>query len=827
MAGNSQKRLNLFLVNLIIVVLLTQCTLPQNLSQMGGKATAPSVDLSSVSETVETKVEILFRVQVPDREQTDKVYLDLLDEVTGLALNSKRFPMAPVADHIFEIEIAFKPGSLIKYRYARDGNPIAIEHNTFGEQVRYRMFHVFNPGEINDIVSGWNDTAYLGETGRIQGNVTDVSNNPLPDILITAGGVTTISTSDGSFLIEGIPPGTHNVTAWSINGDYLPYQQGALVAANSTTPAPLMLPPTHIVNITFILNLPDDFMEGLPIRMIGNIYSLGNTFANLSGGISVSASRAPYLTPMEDGRYSITLALPAGLDLRYKYTLGDGFWNTEHSSDGSFRTRQLIVPDTDQVVEDTISSWTIGEFKPVVFELEVPESTPQSDIISIQFNPYTWTEPVQMWPTGSNRWMFILQSPLHLLSSISYRYCRNEQCGVSDPAAVVSNLEQPVIDPTNPPQLVSDRVLQWEWMDLADETRIVGREVNARGSDFIAGIELLDYYEPDYQTYYSSAFQNMESLGANWTVLTPSWHYTTANPPVLEAVPGKDPLWHDLLQITNSANDNNLKIAIFPQSHPEISSEEWWSSAARDAAWWQSWFDRYRTFLLHYADFAEQINADALILGEENMLPALPNGLLPDGDPSNVFLDAGDRWGKLIEEIRRRYSGSLFLAVQITPTQFTLEEFEQDFDQYYILVSSPLKNEDGEMDIHQAVTQILDEQIYPLWESTGKPIVLGIKYPSTTAALDGCIVQNEDCLSFDVLDQPVTTPINVSLDLNLQFEIYEAFLTAVNEREWINGLVSRGYYVPAALQDLSSSIHGKPAAAMVWYWYPRFLSTSQ
>ncbi|MFM8368960.1 MAG: hypothetical protein ACKOBD_09415, partial [Chloroflexota bacterium] len=65
----------------------------------------------------------------------------------------------------------------------------------------------------------------------------------------------------------------------------------------------------------------------------------------------------------------------------------------------------------------------------------------------------------------------------------------------------------------------------------------------------------------------------------------------------------------------------------------------------------------------------------------------------------------------------------------------------------------------------------------------------------------------------------------VSLNLQTQADIYEAMLSAVNARPWISGFVSRGYYMPVTLQDKSTSIHGKPAADVLWYWYPRLLGT--
>ena len=58
------------------------------------------------------------------------------------------------------------------------------------------------------------------------------------------------------------------------------------------------------------------------------------------------------------------MMLPAGADIRYKYTLGDGFWNAEHNTDGNFILRQLIVPasSTPVQVQDTVQTWQAGRF---------------------------------------------------------------------------------------------------------------------------------------------------------------------------------------------------------------------------------------------------------------------------------------------------------------------------------------------------------------------------------------------------------------------------------------------------------------------------------
>ena len=52
-------------------------------------------------------------------------------------------------------------------------------------------------------------------------------------------------------------------------------------------------------------------------------------------------------------------------------------------------------------------------------------------------------------------------------------------------------------------------------------------------------------------------------------------------------------------------------------------------------------------------------------------------------------------------------------------------------------------------------------------------------------------------------------------------------MIAINERDWMGGFVSRGYYPPVGLQDASASIHAKPAADVLRYWFPRFLGIAQ
>ena len=84
-----------------------------------------------------------------------------------------------------------------------------------------------------------------------------------------------------------------------------------------------------------------------------------------------------------------------------------------------------------------------------------------------------------------------------------------------------------------------------------------------------------------------------------------------------------------------------------------------------------------------------------------------------------------------------------------------------------------------------------------------------------------CVSLNGNCLPDEALSQPYLELQNIPVNLQAQVDLYNAALGAVNGRDWISGVVSRGFYPPVALQDGSFSIHGKPAMDILWYWFPR------
>jgi len=810
---------------------LSLIRLPSWLSGTGDTAT-PDIP-SGPTATPPPMAQVTFIAVVPEPlAQDETLAIAVLDEVTGLALNSALYPMQPRDPQTYAVSLPFPLHSIVKYRYVRRTNVQLQEDTGTDVAVRYRLYQVDGPGETRDLIASWIDKTFNSPTGSIEGEVYAEGGGPLANIMVTAGGVQTITDSAGRFDLEGLPPGTHNLVAYPLDGTYQTFQQGASVLENLNTPVKLYLKPAPLVNITFNITVPANTLPGAPVRMAGNLFQLGNTFADLRGGISAVADRMPILTALPDRQYTINLRLPAGADVRYKYTLGDGFWNAEHKSTSEFNVRQLIVPQEDTVINESVATWQAGSSAPILFEADVPSDTPVGDIIYIQFNPYGWTEPVPMWPIGNNRWVYKLYSPLSILGDFGYRYCRAGQCGSADDTATMGDTARGrQVSTSLAPQDIKDTVNSWAWLENTQPGNLVGVPVTLRQNDFVTGVELQPTQHPNWVTSIPQAMQNIRALGSNTAILTPTWTYGDTFPLVLAPIPGKDAFWNDTYRMVSQARAQNMNVAIFPTPRFPTTSNDFWDSAPKNADWWQTWFDHYRAFVINYADLAAQSGAQTLILGGDWIEPALPSGTLSDGRTSSgVPSDAETRWRSIITEVRTHFRGTLLWALPYDQEYVdTPLGFLNDIDGIYLLWSLKLSDSSNpsKTELANEAGRLMDTNVSPLASLVGKPIIIAMAYPSVEGAAGGCISDGKGgCLHWEQLNAPNSDVSPAAVNLQLQSDIYEAMLTAINERQWVDGIVSRGYYPPTILQDKSASVHGKPAADILWYWYPRFLGAS-
>ncbi len=776
--------------------------------------------------TLLPKAQTIFMASIPEPLQAgESLGLAVLDEVTGLAFNPQLYPMKAVDATNFTATLALPYSAIVRYHYVRLSSTQAPEVTALNEPIRYRLYYVAGQAEVKDLIGGWSDRSYQRPLGSIEGRVLNADTGAgIPDILVTAGGERFFTDSAGRFDLEGLPVGTHSLVAYALDGTYGTFQQGATVAQGLTTMVEIKLKAAPLVHITFNVIAPND-IQGVPVRIAGNLLELGNTFADLKGGMSTVADRMPIMTLQADGHYSTTISLPAGAYVQYKYTLGDGFWNAEHKHDGEFNVRELIVPAQDTTLQDQVDTWQAGNSSPILFEALAPASTPSADLLYIQFNPYGWTEPLPMWPKGNNEWVYKLYGPLNTVGNLHYRYCRDAQCGSADDAATIGDSAKGrTVETSLAGEDIQDTIGDWAWLQNTEPGTLVGSTITSRGSGFVSGVEFQSSYQPNWSFFNPQGVQNVQALGANWLVFTPSWTYTRASPLEFGLSPEHDPFWLDSAIMVSQARAANLNVGIFPIPHFATSAADFWTSAPRDSTWWQGWFDHYRAFAVNYADLAARTGSQALILGGDWMAPALPGGQLPNGASSGVPDDANARWNSIITEVRQHFGGKIWMAVQYTPGKLdTSLDFLQSVDGIYLLWNAPLATQAGasKADMAKAAGALLDNEVSPLASVLNKPVILAIAYPSASGAATGCPGDGRGgCLDWNALSQP-NNPASVSVDLQGQADIYEAMLNAINTRSWVAGIVSRGYYPPAMLQDKSASVHGKPAADLLWYWLPR------
>lgn len=738
-------------------------------------------------ETPQTQV--TFQVRVPSNSPADAVvYLSIVDEVTGLAFNSEQYPMQAVemdegSAPAYSLDLILPVGSTIKYRYLRQaGASTVLEHLSDGRPVRYRLYHVEGPGSVEDVVGRWTDTSMESDTGRIRGTALDESGAPIPGLLVSAGGAQTFTAHDGFFLIEGLPEGVHNLVGVDIDGAHRTFQQGARVAVQSTTPATITLPSASYVQVTFQVELPEDTPPVIPVRIAGNLYSLGNTFGNLSGGLSSLAERMPILSPDTDGLYSLTLSLPVGIDLRYKYTLGDGFWNAEHAEDGDFLLRQLIVPEADITVQDKVATWSSGGREPITFDLHLPDDAttpgPEEQIsirLSLLLGP---TPPLPMWQLAKNRYAYILHSPLNIPGGLSYVYCRNGACEADSRPL---NLE-------TAPGAVRDELRPTISLPEALEP-VLPDGTQPRSTGFMAGVSLGPRYNPALVNGFPQVLNDLEVMNANMVSFMPTWTFTRKNLPVMEVVPVQDPLWQEVLLLASQAKTRGFQVFIYPQPHFPEQPGRWWNDAARDYPWWVNWFDRYRIFVLHHAAIAEQSGSLGFVLGGDWVSPAMPGGSLEDGSPSGLPADAESRWRSIISEVRTVYSGSIYWAWpstrMVTPPPF-LDAVDGIYLHWSNIPEGVFQTPDGTPERDPG--RLLDIAVRPIQLLYAKPMIMAVYAPA----------------------QP---------DVQTQADVYNQLAQVVNQRDWIVGFISQGYLPPEVGESGPGSVYGRPAWSLLAGWY--------
>ena len=763
---------------------------------------------------------ITFKVHVPPGTPAGSApAVRLFDAVGG---HTRTIVLANTGDNLWSGGARAAVGAVLRYEYIRP-LPSLVEETTASQQpVRFRLFAVAaGASTAEDVVAAWTDVPFSGPVGAVDGRVWNSNNQQgVMGVLVAAGGQQTITAHDGTFSFQNLPVGPQRATVLAADGSLNPAQQTATISPGQTAPLDIVSADPNAVHLTFLVQPPPGTNAAAVLRLAGDVVQFGDTLVPADTGSSISAAREPVLVPLADGRWTVRLQLYTGTVLHYKYSLGDGYWNGELDDSGSPRLRELVVPATDTLVDDTIATWQTPGTPKVTFEVTTPANTPSADSLTLQFRTSAWHAPVPMWRVAANVWRFVLYNPGDLTGSVFYRYCRNYACGSADDAVTAGNgntgrfFNQALFD-----QNLRDSVSQWQWLDGAAGGAAALPAIKPH-PNFAAGFDEPDNWQPGAMPFYAQAFDAMHSDGAGWVSFTRLAAAHLQPQPSYADDPALAPLNADWNAIVSTAHNVGLRVSLHPVTchYTPYGACDYWNGLKFSTAFWDSWFAAYEHYLLTEAALARASGADQFVVGDFKLRPSFPGE--PEAPP-----DADARWRTLLAKVRSIYGGPLaFELLMGTSVWPSPPPFLDAVDVIRVWWWAPLSNNNrpGIADMAAAAGALLDSQLLPVQQRFNKPLVLSAAYLAADGAATQCLRRPDGtCYAFEDLAPGAADVPTYALDLAEQGDVYQALLLAVNERPWVSGVFSFGYNPATVLLDKSVSVRGKPAEDILAAWFPK------
>jgi hypothetical protein len=781
----------------------------------------PGKQQSTSSASTHPDVLASFYVELPDTlPEGSQLSIEWVDRLNGHQLSPEYQPMEKVDDRHYQLDVPSKKGSLIQYRYVSTGASNAIEIGPDGKILPSRFFYITEHTRIQDFVLGFAIGGNTIPAGRLTGTLQfKGSGQAAVDAIITAGGVSTIAAIDGKFLLEGIPAGVQNVTIFSPSGSFEPFEQQAVIEENNVTPMDVELDPRNLVNVTFIVNVPSTTPPGAAVRLFGDISSMGDSYSGLFGGTSLIQDRGVTLTRQSDREYLAVFQLPADTDLHYMYSMGDTFWNGEITPVGKPVRHSIFVDRKDMTIEDTIAAWTTPNLNPITFRFTPPAGTPETDHIQIQFNTFGWMEPMTMWPTGDGSYEFQVSNPLNFSAPVDYRFCRSEMCGTVDPSTGQEQIFS--FEAGGKDQLLETAATQWtSWAKLTEPTIVTTEATSPKAEDYRIGIELTGSFRPAWNGYIEKSLDSVSGLNANTVILPVTRTYRSVSPLWLEADLSQDPSIEEIQNAAAYAREKGMRVYLMAQTRISSSDEDFWNGFHQNHTAWDKWFEEISRFYRSTALLASNVKADGLIIGDETISQVMV-GSIPVQEVLNTYPDDGlQRWEDIFSDVYTAYSGETWLALNYDDTQVELPLPLETITGVYVLNLGKIADTPGDVKTYtDLIAARLDNDLEPFFTNTGKKAWIGLDFPSTESAYQGCAYISGICRTPSILDFPLPPQPDIAMSLPQQSDLYNAAVPEINRRSWIEGISSRRFLTVGSRQDQSSSIRGKPASDIIWYWF--------
>jgi hypothetical protein len=447
--------------------------------------------------------------------------------------------------------------------------------------------------------------------------------------------------------------------------------------------------------------------------------------------------------------------------------------------------RSVTLPSADATVEDTVARWehfplaatrTPTEPVNVTFRVAVPLNTPANETVYVEWaSPTLGSDSVALGPIPTNRWAWEGRLTFPAPGSITYSYARGT---TRIPENATRSLEV-----AHENQVVTDGVIVWSDLPLTP-----------MASSFLRGIGPEDYWSIDFLEIYDPLLDSIAAQNGEWVVVSSIWSYGRVNPlPYVEPRPLRagsvfTPT-EDLLEKIARIHAHGLKAFIVPQFNMELTpgGDDVWN--AHNNSWWAAWLDQARRLYLYNALVAEQSGAEMLLLPGPGFHVFFGPGQFTDPGYLPTF-DA--RMQALIGEVRARYGG--LLVVGGTPTDYDFPSLADFVGTTSFEVGTPALENRSVGAIRADYESLLDNQTQPKFVRWGRPIIFYQVALGGPGGTDSSLTPGH---------------------LLMQATAFEAFLQALWNRTWVEGLFTFGYTFAEIPLVVDASTRGKPAEGVL------------
>jgi len=687
--------------------------------------------------------------------------------------------MTRTATHTWQVKLEAPVGSVLRYRYSREGNWDKEEEYAYQGSIgfSYRELVVVGSMKVEESIAKWEDLPLPPDsTGDLHGKVTDSAGKPVSGLIVSAGPYRTTTGADGSYRIYGVPAGSCPVSVRAPNGEYHSQLAQITIAPNGTTARDFTVTPAKMVKITFEVVVPHDHPEGAIPRILGDTYHLG--MYPYFGGTAIDTSRVIDMKPdpEEERLWTYTTTIGEGTYVKYYYTLGDHSINRERGRNGEYLLRGLLVKE-ETTTEDEVWSWRAGYQVP----LKLMVQSPTEDTVYFTTDGWGGYEPIRMWHDGGNEWTYVYYVEP---GKVSYRYLRN-----GDPEIGVEKLDPDTpetyrqVNVSSGGKTQNDTITRWRHQLRESlpasislhETPAVERRIS--GKPFQSGIELIDYWRSSWLPLVEPTVKRISDHNASWVQLPSLSGIVSADPPIVEMG------WNsfteeELVYLIRTIHDRGLKVALRAYPYP-IELPFTGFERHNTNEWYDAFYAEVRAIYLYHAKIAAQEGVEMLILANFPWQDA-------DNPVSAAYLN--QKWKDIIAEVRTVYAGLITVDTYIGRPEFDwYGGLDYIGDIWWEKIADTPSASYSSM--KSRAQEILETKYQPIYQRFNKPIVFTeVAYYSA----DGSATQQFGVYSSEISDFLPET-VSVTSDWQEQADAYEAVLQAIAEKPWVQGTYSFGY----------------------------------